>query len=447
MSRRTLIGGVATTTLASQVPLPARAAPTGIAARYKSLADRIDVDGALAFLSSTVRQKSFSDTEGENALAKWMVDAMRTNIPGIQATAQAYAGKPGGKLKTRYNAIGRLPGTGGGKSILFNGHIDTNPVTEGWTVDPFAGLVRNDAVYGIGVSNMKAGNAAYFWALRELVKAGVRLKGDVILTFVTAELGGGLGTQAVVDGNYRADYFINSEPTDLVALTMHAISGPIDIELIGVTRHLSKRGEAVDALAAACDLVPRLNAMTFTGAQSAEHASINRGHVGVIHGALGRQLDEWRPPQVADYAVVKGSARYAPGQTHDGVMDDIDLQLAALKAQYPGLMANNLGRAKPPVGPKAKGFFVDPKSPIVRAVNEAYLAVRGVEQPTGPGHTQARYYGTDAPILQNDGKMEGLVCGPGGKFNTMPDERVEIADYLDMIRIYMLTIADICGVA
>ena len=41
--------------------------------------------------------------------------------------------------------------------------------------------------------------------------------------------------------------------------------------------------------------------------------------------------------------------------------------------------------------------------------------------------------------------MEGVVCGPGGKYNTMPDERVEIADYLDMIRIYKAVLLDICG--
>ena len=43
--------------------------------------------------------------------------------------------------------------------------------------------------------------------------------------------------------------------------------------------------------------------------------------------------------------------------------------------------------------------------------------------------------------------MEGIVCGPGGRYNTMPDERVEIRDFLDMVRIYMLAILDICEVA
>ena len=41
--------------------------------------------------------------------------------------------------------------------------------------------------------------------------------------------------------------------------------------------------------------------------------------------------------------------------------------------------------------------------------------------------------------------MEGIVCGPGGRFNTMPDERVELRDYLDAVRLYLMIIADICG--
>jgi acetylornithine deacetylase len=41
--------------------------------------------------------------------------------------------------------------------------------------------------------------------------------------------------------------------------------------------------------------------------------------------------------------------------------------------------------------------------------------------------------------------MEGIVCGPGGRYNIMPDERVDIADFVDMIRIYILVILEICG--
>jgi acetylornithine deacetylase len=98
-----------------------------------------------------VRHKSHSETEGERRLAERMVEIMRAM--GLEASLRPVEGD-------RVNAIGVWRGTGGGKSLLFNGHLDTNPVTEGWTVDPYGGLVDDDFIYGIGVSNMKAGDAA-----------------------------------------------------------------------------------------------------------------------------------------------------------------------------------------------------------------------------------------------------------------------------------------------
>jgi len=378
-----------------------------------------------------VQHKSYTQTDGEKVLAGFMVEQMRA--VGLDASLTPVPGD-------RVNAIGRCAGTGGGKSLLFNGHLDTNPVSEGWTVDPWEGKVDDAFIYGIGVSNMKAGDAAYFCALRTLIEAGVKLKGDVVLTYVVGELQGGVGTAALIDQGVRADYFINSEPTDLAALTMHAAAFTFTVELTGKTRHMSKREEAVDAIAAACDLVPRLNAMKFSGARSSAHAGINRVHVGVVHGALGRELHEWRPPQVADYVRVRGSGRFAPGQSRAGAVADIKAVLGELMQRFPGLEASVTtedGRLSMPA------FEVPRDSRIVRALNRAYLAVRGTEQPTG-AVTPPGFYGTDAGHLFERAGMEGIVCGPGGRYNTMPDERVDIVDYLDMVRIYMLTILDIC---
>jgi acetylornithine deacetylase len=397
---------------------------------------RIDERASLDFLAEMVRHKSYSQTEGERKLAAFMAERM-TGI-GLAAELQPVEGE-------RVNAIGRWRGKGGGRSLLFNGHIDTNPATEGWTVDPWGGKVDDKFIYGIGVSNMKAGDAAYFCAAKTLIDAGIKLKGDVILSYVVGELQGGVGTLAMLKHGLRADYFINSEPTDLQALTMHAAAFTFIIELTGVTRHLSKREEAVDAVMAACDVIPRLNAMTFSGAPSEEHRSINRCHVGVVHGALGQDLAEWRPPQVADFARIRGSARYAPGQTEKQVLADMRAVLADLEKRFPGLTTkltpeHQIGRPMMPT------FEVARTSPIVRAVNRAYERVRGQPQPTGairpPG-----YYGTDAAHLKHTGGMEGIVCGPGGRYNTMPDERVDVPDYLDMIRIYLLAILDICETA
>src|SRR4051794_2432769 len=252
-----------------------------------SLAAQIDERACLDFLAEMAHHKSYSQTEGERTLARFMAERM--GAIGLDAELTPVEGE-------RVNAVGRWKGAGGGRSLLFNGHVDTNPVTEGWTVDPWAGKVDDAFIYGIGVSNMKAGDAAYFCAVKTLIDAGIKLRGDVILTYVVGELQGGVGTYSLVEQGLRADYFINSEPTDLKAMTMHAAAFMFIIELTGNTRHLSKREEAVDAITAACDLIPRLNAMKFSGARSPAHEAINRVHVGVVHGALGRELHEWRTP-------------------------------------------------------------------------------------------------------------------------------------------------------
>ena len=387
----------------------------------------------LDFLAGMLRFKSYSGTPGEGELAEFVVAAMK----GLGLEAYTQEVEPG-----RLNAIGVWKGSGGGKSLLFNGHLDTNPVTEGWTVDPFGGQYDEKFIYGIGVSNMKAGDAASFCAVRRLMEQGVRLRGDVVLTYVIGELQGGIGTIKAIDSGIRADYFINGEPTDLAGLTLHAGAFNWLVELTGVTRHVSKREEAVDAIAAAVRLVPRINALTFGGAANADHASVNRAHVGVIHGALSRELHEWRPPQVADFVRMTGTARYAPSQTEASVLTDFRALLDELEREVPGLRTT-VARSSLGNRPVMLPFEVPRTARIVDVVSRAHKKVRGADQPLGPVPPYC-FYGTDAAHLLHRAGMEGIVCGPGGRYNTMPDERVDVPDYLDMIRMYMLAIQEIC---
>ncbi len=398
------------------------------------LLQSVDAKRSLDFLAAMVRHKSYSGTSGESELARFMVESMKAL--GLAVELQEVE-------NDRFNAIGRLRGAGGGKSLLFNGHMDTNPVTEGWTVDPWGGLYDKDFVYGIGVSNMKAGDAAYFCALRTLLENGVRLRGDVVLTYVVGELQGGIGTIKAIESGIRADCFINAEPTDLKGLTLHAGAFNFVVELIGVTRHVSKREEAVDALLAACRLIPRLDGMTFSGAASEEHRSVNRANVGVIRGSLSPEFHDWRPPQIADYVRMVGTARYAPSQSEESVMRDIRRVLDELEREIPGLKAK-LSREHGGQRPDMLPFEVKRDAAVVRAVSEAYQQVRGTPQPLGALWPYC-FYGTDAAHLLHRAGMEGIVCGPGGKYNTMPDERVDIPDFLDMIKVYMLAILEICG--
>jgi acetylornithine deacetylase len=101
----------------------------------QKLIESVDRRSSLEFLARMVRFKSYSNTTGELELARFMAQAMREL--GLEAELQPVEGE-------RCNAIGRWRGTGGGKSLLFNGHMDTNPVSEGWTVDPWGGKIDDD---------------------------------------------------------------------------------------------------------------------------------------------------------------------------------------------------------------------------------------------------------------------------------------------------------------
>ncbi|ASJ73073.1 M20 family metallopeptidase [Granulosicoccus antarcticus] len=399
----------------------------------QELVAQLDEQACLDRLVDLVQHKSYTETDEERALAVHVNDICLSL--GLDSALQSVEG-------TRVNTIARLKGEGGGSSLLFNGHLDTNPATSGWSVDPWGGVVDEEFIYGIGVSNMKAGDAAYLCAVETLLKAGAKLKGDVILSFVVGELQGGIGTVRMIEQGVRADYFINSEPTDLQALTLHAGAFSYEIKLQGSTRHVSKRHEACDALAAAAALVPRINNMTFSGVTDPMHRLVNRGHVGVVRAGLGEEFHEWRPPQVADHAKLLGTCRYGPSQSVETVLADLRQMLDALQLEFPGLVStvasHDIRKNKPQMPP----FQVPVDAPIVQVMNRAYQQLTGKPQPTGAIMPPA-FFGTDAAHLAAAG-MQGVVCGPGGEFNTMPDERVRKSQFLDCVRLYILAICDVC---
>jgi len=119
----------------------------------------------------------------------------------------------------RVNVIGSRRG-GSGPVVHLNGHIDVVPAGDGWTVDPFGGLVRDGKIYGRGVCDMKAGIAAAVFAAEALERAGVRLPGTVEISGTVDEESGGFAGVAhlaergrIAQG--RTDFVIIPEPLDV----------------------------------------------------------------------------------------------------------------------------------------------------------------------------------------------------------------------------------------
>ena len=78
----------------------------------------------------------------------------------------------------RVNVVASRRG-GGGPVVHLNGHVDVVPPGDGWTLDPFAGVVRDGRIFGRGVCDMKAGLAAAVYAAEAIARAGVTLPGTL----------------------------------------------------------------------------------------------------------------------------------------------------------------------------------------------------------------------------------------------------------------------------
>ena len=145
----------------------------------------------------------------------------------------------------RVNVIGVLKGTGGGRSLLLNAHMDTVGV-EGMTIDPFGGELRGGRLYGRGAQDMKASLAAMLAAAKALADANIPLKGDLLLTAVADEEFGSLGTERLVK-EYHADAAIVTEPTDMQLCRAHRGFIWFEVKTFGRAAHGSRYAEGIDA--------------------------------------------------------------------------------------------------------------------------------------------------------------------------------------------------------
>lgn len=384
----------------------------------------------ITLASEAVRVKSYGGNEDK--ISDLM--AQRLTEAGLAVAKQEVA--PG-----RFNVIGTWRGKGDGPSFMYNGHMDTNPAGEGWTKDPLGGVVDDEFVYGIGISNMKSANASFLHAVEVLRETGFKPRGDLVVAYVVGELQGGIGTLKLLESGQRADYFIVGEPTELTLLTRHAASFVFEIWVYGSTRHLSKREEGIDAIAKMEAILPKLRAMKFSGATSDEVSELNRVHVGIIRGAMSREFLEWRPQQLADTCMVRCAGRFGKGQTLESALKDLESFLQEMQEQDPEFRAEVKLVSKDRVF--MPPFWSDPSSKPAVSVAKAHEAVTGTMPKIG-AHTPAKFFGSDAAHLAAAG-MTGLLYGPGGKYNTMPDERVAIDEMMVASKTYARVVADILG--
>jgi acetylornithine deacetylase len=209
----------------------------------------------------------------------------------------------------RSNAIGVARGTGGGRTLLLNAHLDTVGVAG--MERPHEPRVEGNRLFGRGAYDMKAGLAAAMLAGAAAAKAG--LAGDVVVAAVADEEFASAGTEALLRG-LSADAAIVTEPTELAVAVAHRGFAGFEIEATGVAAHGSRPDLGVDAIAKIGPVLIELAALDARLRAEPTHALLQSGslHASLIEG--GQEFSSY-PAR----CLLTGERRTLPGETAEDV--------------------------------------------------------------------------------------------------------------------------------
>lgn len=329
------------------------------------------------------------------------------------------------------NVVGTLKGTGGGKSIIFNGHIDVVPAGDlnKWTRDPFSGHIENGRIYGRGTTDMKGGTLSLLMAIEAIIHSGIRLKGDVLFQSVIEEESGGAGSLDTLLKNYTADAVLIPEPTQMKLFVKQQGSLWFRITIEGTSAHGGTRYEGVSAIEKAWEVhaaILKLEKLRNSKISDPLYANtpipvpIN---VGKITGG------NW-PSSVPDLVVIEGRFGVNPDETIEQAKNDLEICIQQLSIQDDWFEKH----------PAQLEFFgaqwlpnsLDQAHEFSQTMITAFEKTMGVKP-----IIEASPWGTDAGLYGNIANIPALVIGPGvTKMAHYPDEYIELDKMVEAAKIF-----------
>lgn len=244
-------------------------------------------------------------------------------------------------LEGRPNVVGVWPGSGNGRSLILNGHIDTvepgNP--EYWSSPPFAAAVVDGTIVGRGSLDMKGGVATNIIALQVLKSLGFQPGGNIIVESVISEEDGGAGTLAAVLRGYTADGAIITEPTDLALMAAHAGSLVFRIHIDGLAAHGGLRDEGVSAFEVFIPVFQALLAFENERNQTLDHPLFlpMKNKIPINVGVV--RSGSW-PSSVPEWLTAEGRAGLLPGETLEQFKQELVDVIMEAAVQHPWLAAH-----------------------------------------------------------------------------------------------------------
>jgi acetylornithine deacetylase len=323
----------------------------------------------------------------------------------------------------RPNVIAIAKGTGGGKTLMLNGHIDTVGVA-GMTA-PHTPRLENGRMYGRGAYDMKCGVAACMLAVAEARKKALR--GDVIFTAVADEEFAGTGTIDVAK-RYTADAAIVTEPTEMQLVVAHKGFAWFTLHTHGVAAHGSRPDLGVDAIAHMGRVLVELDALNHDLLANPTHVLLKSGS---LHASLIQGGQEWSSyPERCTLSVER---RTVPGETVALAEAQITSILARLGALDPTFNATcELGVTREPME-------TAPDAPIPTLIQKHGRAITGhaIDIVGAP-------YWTDAASLAEAG-IPAVLFGPRGAGAHAIEEWVDLASVQQCAEIYGHVIDAFCA--
>jgi acetylornithine deacetylase len=376
------------------------------------LDDVADLTAALVAIDS-VNPALVPGAAGEEEIAALVAFWAR----GHGLEAELLEGVPG-----RPSVLVRARGTGGGRTLLLCGHLDTVGVA-GMRA-PHEPRREGDRLHGRGAYDMKAGVAAALVACRDAAALG--LAGDVVVAAVADEEHASLGVQEALR-HVDADAAVVTEPTELEVVVAHKGFVWSEVTVTGKAAHGSRPHLGVDANAKAGRVLVAVDELDGALGERT-HPLLGRPsvHAGAVRG--GGELSVY-----AAECVIGLERRTLPGESAASVEAELGALLDRCRAEDPGLQAEQRTLLV------REPFEVDPGEEVVRAVRAAAGAVLGAEPALGGASFWA-----DAAFLAAAG-VPTVMFGPAGEGAHAAREWVSLESTAAVARTLLATARAICA--
>jgi acetylornithine deacetylase len=376
----------------------------------------------------------------ERLLAELGADTSREPLSEdiISRGVSAYGeGNPGHNYKSpdRWNLAASFARGAKGRSLIFDGHIDTMPPGDLslWSSNPWGAEVRDGKLYGLGACDMKAGLMASVLAVKCLRDAGLEPPGPVTILSVVDEEGGGNGSLAAMLEGHRADAAVVCEPSDGTLTVAHMGFVFFAVDVSGAALHSGSKWNGVNAIEKAVVLMEALDKLEHRWLMTRKHPLLPPPtlNIGVISGGTAGST-------VPDRCVFKLCLHYHPSMGRETVVREVTDAIMTRAAGDEWL------RSHPPsieIYQAGGAFEMDTDHEFVKTAAHCAEAVTGT-----PPIFYGSPAGNDARLLRNIGGMPTVVMGPGRMEQCHSiDEYVEVKDFLTFIEIYARLILEWCA--